>query len=97
MDDDIIILSFSIAAFLGGLGGLVYLGYKNEFIDFLKLRHWISLFLLILAGIVTWVAMVWIVNPDFKVTNRQWISLGFSVGISLLWWARYVYTVSDEE
>lgn len=95
MSDDIIILTISILALLGGLGGFIYLGYKNNYISFIKLPHWISLLLLILAGILTWVAMVWMVNPNFSVSKKQWISLGFSIGISFLWWGRYAYTVSD--
>jgi len=95
MSDTIIILIISILALLGGLGGLLYLGYKNNYISFIKLPHWISLLILIIAGILTWVAMVWMVNPDFTVTKKQWISLGFSIGISFLWWGRYAYTISD--
>lgn len=95
MSDDIIILTFSIIGIIAGITGLVYLGYKNNFIEFLKFRHWISLVILIIAGIFTWTGMTWIVNPTFKVTPKQWISLGFSIAISFLWWARYVYTVSD--
>lgn len=99
MSDDVIILTFSIMGIIAGLAGLIYLGYKNEYINFLKLPHWISLFILIVAGILTWIAMVWMVNPDFKVSNKQWISLGFSVGISLLWWLRYAFAVetADED
>ena len=97
MSDDTVILTFSILGIIGGLSGLVYLGYKKNYIEFLKYRHWVSLLILILAGILTWTAMVWIVNPNFAVTSRQWISLGFSISISFLWWARYVYTVDSNE
>ena len=97
MSDDVVLLTFSILGIIGGLSGLVYLGYKNNYIEFLKYRHWVSLLILIFAGVSTWIAMVWIVNPEFSVTNRQWISLGFSIAISFLWWARYVYTVDSEE
>jgi len=96
MSDDIIILTFSIIAILSGLVGLVYLGYRNNLIEFIGTPEWASLGIFILAGILTWTGMVWIVNPDFKVSNKQWISFGFSIAISFLWWARYVYTVSDK-
>ena len=95
MSDDTIILTFSIIGILSGIGGIVYLGYRNGYLNFLGVPEWVSLLLLIIAGIITWTAMVWIVNNDFKVTNNQWISLGFSVAISVLWWARYTYTVND--
>lgn len=96
MSDDIIILTFSIIGILAGISGLTFLGYRNDFIQFLKFRHWISLIILIIAGIFTWIAMVWIVNPSLKITNKQWISFGFSIAISFLWWLRYTYTVSNE-
>ena len=97
MSDDF--LTFSIIGILAGLVGLVYLGYKNHYIDFIKLPHWASLFILITAGIMTWVAMVWMVNPSFNVTNKQWLSFGFTIGISFLWWGRYLFAVgvADED
>ena len=95
MSDDIVILTFSIIGIFAGLGGIIYLGYRNGYLNFLGLPEWISLLLLIIAGIITWTAMVWIVNNEFNVTNNQWISLGFSIAISILWWARYTYTVND--
>lgn len=97
MSDDIIILSISIVGILAGMGGIVYIGYKNNYLNFLGISHWVSLLLLILAGIFTWIGMVWMVNPNFKVTSKQWISLGFSLGISILWWARYAYTTANDE
>jgi hypothetical protein len=96
MSDDIIILTLSILAMILGFVGLIYLGYKNNMVEFLTMTHWISLGILIIAGILTWIAMVWMVNPGtFKVNNKQWISFGFSITISILWWARYAYTVSN--
>ena len=80
---------------LAGIIGLIYLGYRNNFISFLRTPHWVSLFILIAAGIMTWIAMVWMVNPNFKISSKQWISFGFTIGISMLWWARYVYVTSD--
>lgn len=95
MSDDIIILTFSIIGIIAGIFGLVYLGYRHNYIEFLKFRHWMSLFVLVVAGILTWFGMVYIVNPSLKITGKQWLSFGFSVAISLLWWMRYVYTVQD--
>jgi hypothetical protein len=97
MSDDIIILTFSIIGITAGISGLIYLGYRNNFIEFLKFRHWMSLFILIIAGIATWFAMCWVVNPSLKITNKQWISFGFSIAISFLWWARYVYILDQDE
>jgi hypothetical protein len=98
MSDDTIILTLSISGMVAGFGGLIYLGYKNDFTRFLTFAHWVSLGILITAGILTWAAMVWMINPkSFTVNNNQWISFGFTIGISILWWARYAYTVAVEE
>jgi len=95
MSDDVIILTISLTGLLASLFGLVYIGYKTGFLDFLKFSDWASLGILLLAGILTWTAMVWIVDTNFRITSKQWVSFGFSVSISILWWARYVYIVNN--
>lgn len=96
MNKDIYIVSASAAFVILGIGLTIWMGYRNGYLAFLGLAHWVSLALLILAGIFTWVAMVWMIHPsEFKVNNKQWVSLGFSIFISILWWGRYAYTVSD--
>ena len=96
MDKDVGLLILSIVLLTSGLGLLFYLGNKKGYTSFLGTAHWFSLIILIIAGIATWVAMVWIKNPDkFSVNSNQWVSLGASVAISVLWWARYVYIISD--
>ena len=93
---DIYIFAAASTSILIGIIVAIWLGFKNGFLDFLKKAHWISLLLLILAGVLTWISMVWMVNPNkFKILPKQWVSLGFSVGISVLWWARYAYTVAS--
>ena len=96
MSTDRIILGLSIFGIIAGFAGSIFIGYRNNYIKFLGTAHWISLILLILAGIATWVAMVWMVHPsEFKVTKKQYVSLAASILISILWWARYAYTVAD--
>jgi len=96
MNRDIYLLSGSITLIVAGLALVIWLGTTNGYLSFLGYAHWVSLVLLILAGIFTWIAMVWMIQPDkFKVNNRQWVSLGFSIFISILWWARYAYTVAE--
>lgn len=96
MNADIYIVSASTAFIIAGFALVIWIGAKNGYLSFLKLAHWVSLILLILAGIFTWTAMVWMIHPSkFKIEKKQWVSLGFSIFISVLWWARYAYTVSD--
>jgi hypothetical protein len=96
MTSDVYILIFSIVLIVVGLGLAVWLGTRNGYMSFLGYAHWVSLGLLVLAGILTWIAMVWMLHPDkFIVNKRQWVALGFSIFISVLWWARYAYTVAE--
>ena len=98
MKNDLIIAIICGVVIFGAIGVLIYLGKKNGLVQFLKPAHFWSLLLLIIAGILTWAAMVWIVNLDLNyktINSKQYISLATSLLISVLWWARYVYTVSE--
>ena len=92
-----IILGVSLTLTTTGIALLIYLGKRNGYLTFLGLAHWVSLGLLIIAGIITWVAMTWMTSPKgFKVNSKQWVALGASIFISVLWWARYAYIISDD-
>lgn len=77
---------------------LFALATKNGFTKFLTPAHWWSLLIMCIAGVLAWVAYVWILTPDkFVVNQKQWIALVFSVLISVLLWARYAYTVAPDD
>lgn len=96
MNRDLYILTASLTLIVVGIGLVIWLGTRNGFLSFLGTAHWVSLFLLVIAGIFTWIAMVWMIHPSkFRVNQRQWVSLGFSIFIAILWWARYAYTVAE--
>jgi len=96
MIEEVSILATSIIFLLLGIGFIVYWGQKQGFFDFLRPAHAWSLLFLICAGVLTWAAMVWMLHPSsFKVDQKQWAALGFSIGISILWWARYAYSVAE--
>lgn len=93
---DYAILGVSITGVVFGIIGLVYFGWTKGYFNFLKYAHFASLVFLLISGILTWAAMVWMIHPSgFKIEKKQWVSLGVSIIISILWWARYAYTVSD--
>ena len=99
MQQDIVILIISCILIVVGISLIIRLGYKNGMLDFLGPNQWWALFLILVAGITTWLGMTLVVSTGdkLKITNKQWVALGFSLVISILWWARYVYIVSDEE
>lgn len=68
---------------------------RSGYFSFMRPFHYYALIFFILAGIATWLALVFPVNPDrFEVTNKQYVALGMSVLISVLWWLRYVLSIS---
>jgi hypothetical protein len=94
---DIPLLVTSIAFLITGIGLLIYWAKKAGFFDFLRNAHYYSLALLIVAGILTWLGMIFPVNPDkFQITQKQWAALGFSICISVLWWARFSYSIAPD-
>lgn len=98
MKTDLIIAIICGIVIFAAIGVLIYLGKKNGLVQFLEPAHFWSLLLLVIAGVLTWAAMVWIVNLDLSpktINTKQYISLATSLLISVLWWGRYVYTVSD--
>lgn len=98
MNRDLVIACLCFVIIIAMIGVLIYLGKKNGLVKFLKPVHFWSLLLLVVAGILTWAAMVWVVNLDTSlkgVSSKQYVSLATSLLISVLWWGRYVYTVSD--
>ena len=97
MNTEGILLGVSLTLTVVGISLLIYLGKRNGYLTFLQAAHWWSLVLLVIAGIITWVAMTWMTTPRvFKVNKKQWVAFGISIFISVLWWARYAYIISDD-
>lgn len=95
--NDIPLLITSVLLTVVGIGLLLYWVKKNGHLDFLRKSHYYSLIFLLIAGICTWIGMVFPVNPEkFVVTKSQWAALGFSIGISVLWWGRYIFSISPD-
>ena len=93
--NNISLLITSVSFLVVGTGLMIYWAKKAGYFDFLRNAHYYSLVLLILAGVFTWLGMIFPVNPErFEVTGKQWAALGFSFAISILWWARYSYSIS---
>lgn len=93
--NDIPILVTGVALIVTGIGLMVYWAVKGGYFNFLRKNHYYALIFFVVAGILTWLGLVFPVNPEkFEVTNKQWVALGFSIFISVLWWARYVYSIS---
>lgn len=93
--NDIPLLVTSIAFSLVGLGLLSYWLSKSGYFSFLRRNHYYALVFFVLAGILTWLGLILPVNPvKFEVTTKQWVALGFSIAISVLWWLRYSFSIS---
>jgi len=79
-----------------GFGIGIYVAEKEGQLAFLKNAHYVSLFILIVAYIATWIAMTWMANPEkFMVRPKQWIAFVFTLLMAVFWWGRYVFTIAD--
>jgi len=93
--NDIPLLITSLLFFIIGTALLLYWAKRGGYFYFLTNAHYYSLGFLLVAGVFTWLGMVFPVNPDrLTISKQQWAALGFSVGISLLWWLRYVFSIA---
>lgn len=78
-----------------GCALIAWWSVRSGYFSFMRNSHYYALIFFILAGIATWLALVFPVNPErFEVTNKQYVALGMSVLISILWWLRYVLSIS---
>ena len=92
---DIPLLVTSIAFLSIGTGLIIYWARKGGYLNFLRNNHYYALIFFVLAGVLTWLGLIFPVNPDkFEVTDKQWVAFGFSIVISFLWWGRYIYSIS---
>jgi len=93
---DIPLLVTGIAFFIIGCGLLIYWAKKDGVFKFLKTTHYIALALFLLAGVFTWGGLVSgsAGSNNYTITSKQWGALVLSILISLLWWGRFVYSIS---
>lgn len=91
-----LLILLSIGLIGGGMAIGTYVANKEGQLDFLRTAHYISLFILIAAYILSWIAMTWMSSPKkFEVRPKQWIAFGFTLLMAIFWWGRYVFTVAD--
>lgn len=74
----------------------VFVAKSNGYIDFITKSHWIGLILLILSGVLVWMAMNIISNPgEIRMNKKQLVALISSVLIAVMMWARFSYVIAE--
>ena len=69
----------------------------------LNQNHWYGLVFSIIGWVIGWYSIVLIgaeyKNKKFPITptKNQWIGGAFAVGIAILSWFRYIYTIQGDE
>ncbi len=92
---DVPLLITSVVFIVIGFGLVIWWAKRASYFKFLRPAHYYALALFLVAGILTWVGLIFPVNPDkFEVSGKQWIALAFSILISIFWWGRYVFSIS---
>ena len=79
-----------------GFGLAVYVASQEGLLGFIGTPHILSLIIMLVSYILSWVAMTWMANPDkFEVSSKQWIAFVFTILMAVFWWGRYVFTIAD--
>ena len=92
---DIPLLITSISFIVVGCALAAWWSSRSGYFNFVRVFHYYALVFFVIAGIATWLALIFPVNPDrFEVTNKQYVALGMSIVISILWWLRYILSIS---
>lgn len=90
------LIGLSAGLIVSGIGVGVYVADKEGQLSFLKTAHYVSLIILILSYILSWIAMSWMANPEkFYIRPKQWIAFAFTLLMAIFWWGRYVFTIAD--
>lgn len=67
----------------------------NGYIDFLTKSHWIGLAIMIVSGVLVWLALNIIANPGQVTMNKkQFVALISSILIAIMIWARFSYVIA---
>jgi len=99
MDNNLILAICSLLIILMNLAFLFYLGIRSKFISFITGYHWISLALMVLAGIIVAISMLLVANSKedkFTINKQQIASIVTSIIISFLYWARFTLSISQD-
>ena len=93
--DALKLIYISVVVTLLGIGAGIYLAYTNGYINFIERIDLLSLGMMIIASILIWAGMIFMVNGSFqKPDSRQWVAFVATVLIAILWWMRFLYSLS---
>ncbi len=79
-----------------GLFLLLFTGFNNGGLVFVRKEHIYALILLVLSGLLTWTALTLISLPTnkFEPSKKQLTAIGFFVSVSVLTFAKYMFLIS---
>ena len=92
-----ILIFLSIIFFVLAICLSVIAAKREKMLEFLTTAHYVSLGIILLGSVLTWVALTWMSDPEeFNVKPRQRIALVFSLLLGLFFWGRFVFTIEDD-
>lgn len=95
MDTNVLIV-LAIIFFILSIIFSIMAAKQEKMLDFLSTAHYVSLIIILIGSIATWVALTWMSDPEeFNVKPKQKIALVFSILLGLFFWGRFVFTVAD--
>lgn len=95
MEDGEKLIYLMLAVTLVAVFTAAFVARSHGYIDFLTNSHWIGLALMIVSGVLVWMAMNLISNPGSIVMNKkQLVALVSSILIAVMIWARFSYVIA---
>ena len=92
-----ILIFLSIIFFILAIIFSIIAANREKMLDFLVTAHYISLGIILIGSILTWIALTWMSDPsEFNVKPRQKIALVFSLLLGIFFWGRFVFTIEDD-
>ena len=92
-----ILIFLSIIFFILSICLAIFAANREKMLDFLSTAHYVSLLIILLGSVLTWVALTWMSDPEeFNVKPRQRIALVFSLLLGIFFWGRFVFTIEDD-
>jgi len=93
--NEIQLLITAITFLVIGCAIITWWSVKSGYFSFVTKFHYYSLVFFLLAGVATWLALIFPVNPNqFDISNKQYVALGMSIIIGVLYWVRYILSIS---
>ena len=92
-----ILIFLSVLFFIVSVILAILAARREGMLTFLTTAHYVSLIIIILGSVTTWIALTWMTSPKkFNVKPRQKLALVFSILLGIFFWGRFIFTIQED-